>query len=256
MIRCKECHLPHECDFWQMCDLATHVPLLKELRRLESSFGSRSAAVAIVLSAATKELERLYEEDRQWDKASLVEVIGERDELRKRVATLTAPGGLTKVSNVGVKSLDDLDDMRAERAAPDYSCPIDELVESVRSRQTICESADVHGWVADRLCDEIARLRGLMKGQTFVTAPVDLSYKLPCEVRLPPGISIGKGCPLSTLITMLRQQEGQNLEFTDEHATAVRRAILELRRPAENVTTISNDREFCTIVKPPAGTPE
>ena len=78
------------------------------------------------------------------------------------------------------------------------------------------------------------------------TAPLD--YKLPCEVRLPPSMSIGKGCPLSTLMHAFRVREGTNAEFVDERAMAVRRALTELHRPQEGVT-VSNETEHATYVE-------
>lgn len=41
---------------------------------------------------------------------------------------------------------------------------IDEIIESVKARQELCESAEVYGWAADRLVEEIERLRGLLHG--------------------------------------------------------------------------------------------
>jgi hypothetical protein len=71
--------------------------------------------------------------------------------------------------------------------------------------------------------------------------PVALDYKLPCDVRLPIGMSIGKGCPLSTLMTAFRQRESwsdEDTRFQDERAQAVRRAILDIpiNGPAEKAT--------------------
>jgi hypothetical protein len=57
---------------------------------------------------------------------------------------------------------------------------------------------------------------------------VALDYKLPCEVRLPISMSIGKGCPLSTLMTAFRQRESwsnEDTHFQDDRGKAVRRAL-------------------------------
>lgn len=37
--------------------------------------------------------------------------------------------------------------------------------------------------------------------------PIDGNMKLPCEVRLPGGMTIGKGCALSTLLLALRNRD-------------------------------------------------
>lgn len=74
-----------------------------------------------------------------------------------------------------------------------------------------------------------AILDALSSASGHETFGVDLNYKLPCEVRLPPGMSIGKGCPLSTLLTALRHREQwsdpQDLVFQDERAMAMRRVL-------------------------------
>lgn len=64
---------------------------------------------------------------------------------------------------------------------------------------------------------------------------VALDYKLPCEVRLPPSMSIGKGCPLSTLMNAFRHREGQNVEFMDARSQAIKEAIKFLGDPREAV---------------------
>lgn len=58
--------------------------------------------------------------------------------------------------------------------------------------------------------------------------PIDLDYKLPCEVRLPIGMSIGKGVPLRTLLIALRQRESwpdEDTRFQDDRAKAVRSVL-------------------------------
>lgn len=37
--------------------------------------------------------------------------------------------------------------------------------------------------------------------------------KLPCDVRLPPSTMIGKGCPISTLMTALKMRVGKDAVF-------------------------------------------
>lgn len=44
-------------------------------------------------------------------------------------------------------------------AADHRNAPLAELIESVKARKELCESADVYGWVADRFVAEIERLR-------------------------------------------------------------------------------------------------
>lgn len=59
-----------------------------------------------------------------------------------------------------------------------------------------------------------------------------LDYKLPCEVRLPTSMSIGKGVPLSTLMTAFRQRESwpdEDTRFNDERAKAIQRALDEAK---------------------------
>ena len=83
---------------------------------------------------------------------------------------------------------------------------------------------------------------------------VSLDYQLPCDVRLPPGATIGRGCTLKTLMLALKIRETEPVEFVDERTMTVRRALTELHRPQENVTTISNEREHATYVTPPVKT--
>lgn len=59
----------------------------------------------------------------------------------------------------------------------------------------------------DRLKDLMAQIRA--EGKL-----VDENYLLPCDVRLPPNMTIGKGCKLSTLLNALRRREGEGVEFT------------------------------------------
>lgn len=39
------------------------------------------------------------------------------------------------------------------------------------------------------------------------------SYKLPCDVRLPPATIIRKGCPLSTLLCAMEARRGMGLDW-------------------------------------------
>jgi hypothetical protein len=79
---------------------------------------------------------------------------------------------------------------------------------------------------------------------------VSLDYQLPCDVRLPPAATIGKGCTLRTLMHALRLRESEPVEFVDERTMAIRRALTELHRPREGVT-VSNKHEHATYVESP-----
>lgn len=49
------------------------------------------------------------------------------------------------------------------RTADERNAPIEEIIASIRARKELCESADVYGWAADRLVDEIERLKAYIE---------------------------------------------------------------------------------------------
>lgn len=65
---------------------------------------------------------------------------------------------------------------------------------------------------------------------------VDADYKLPCSVRLPLALTIGKGVPLRTLLLALQQRETwpeEDRHFPGEVDVAAMRERLGLTKPGE-----------------------
>lgn len=67
---------------------------------------------------------------------------------------------------------------------------------------------DAMGW--DELEADIRKLLAEQPqagaGQDTVEATLNPQMKLPCEIKLPGGMTIGKGCELSTLVLALRNR--------------------------------------------------
>lgn len=49
----------------------------------------------------------------------------------------------------------------------------------------------------------------------------EASYQLPCDLRVPPALLLGRGCQLSTLMEALSYREGAGLEFANAWSPAL-----------------------------------
>lgn len=94
----------------------------------------------------------------------------------------------------------------------------------------------------------VTRLTHELSGNSpLETSPDPLDYKLPCEVRIPPSTSFGKGVTLRALMHGLRAREGQPDEVTrfhDERAKAIRNALRFSEASLEKACQCDSGPEF------------